>query len=93
MGPETEGVIRESSVSVPIATAKVRIEGADGYVYEAEFYEEDDWPLEAALSVGVEEVDVTPPEAEWAHYKSGRKTADLRLTGLAKVVRLGPVEA
>lgn len=90
MGPETEGVAREPTVAVPIATATVRVVSLDGYVYEAEFYTEDDWPLEAAFGVGQEEIDATPPGNQWLEVKGGRKFADLRLSGLARVSRLGP---
>lgn len=93
MGPETEGATPEPKVMVPIATAKVRVESLDGYVYEVEFHAEKDWPLEAALSAGMEEIDVTPPGAKWAECKGGRKFADLRLSGLARVVRPSPAEA
>ncbi len=91
MIPETEGVTREPSLQIPVNTAKVRVESTDGYVYEVDFYAEDDWPLDALINAGVELIDVTPPGAKWAEHKSGRKFADLRISGLVRLVRLGPV--
>lgn len=89
MGPESEGV-GETAGNVEVAKVTARIEATDGCVYEVDFYAENDWPLEASLSLGNEVIDVSPPGAKWAESKSGRKFAKLNIYGLARPIRLEP---